>query len=369
MKLAVNTLLLSVAALLVLGMVMLYSASMTQSGAKLLKAQLVWCVLGFASAAVAATMDYRLLKKFVWPVFSGALVLLVLVFICGHGSHGARRWLVFHGFSFQPSELAKLALIIFLACYVEQYQRQMHTWEKGIIIPGAFIVLMLAPIFREPDRGTTILLACVGGAMLVLAGVRWKYILPPACAAAAALAWSLWHDPMRRARILAFLHPEESKDGVGYQVWQGILALGSGGWFGNGLGNSRQKLGFIPEHQTDFILPIIGEELGLIATLAVVVVFALLFASGIVISLRARDTFGQSLAAGISFLIALQAAINIGVITASLPNKGIALPFISYGGSNLMMMMTCVGILLSIARHGRADEPVTGESPSLQPAR
>jgi cell division protein FtsW len=167
---------------------------------------------------------------------------------------------------------------------------------------------------------------------------------------------------MRRERILAFLHPEKYKNGVGYQSWQAMIALGSGGWTGLGLGNGRQKLGFVPEHHTDFILSIIGEELGLVATLLVVLTFVIFVICGLYIAGRARDTFGLVLASGLTMLIGLQAAINIGVVTSALPNKGLPLPFISYGGSNLLAMLTCVGLLISVARHARveelADEPV-----------
>jgi cell division protein FtsW len=164
------------------------------------------------------------------------------------------------------------------------------------------------------------------------------------------LVVSILHDPMRLKRIFSWLDLEQNKDGVGYQAYQAMIALGSGGWDGLGLGNGRQKLGFVPEHHTDFIFSIIGEELGLVATLLVVVAFVVIALCGIYIALHTRDTFGTLLATGITLLISLQAAINIGVVTSALPNKGLPLPFISYGGSNLLAMLTCVGILLSVAR-------------------
>ncbi len=361
MKIAVTTLACCVAGLLALGMVMLYSSSMSQVGTHYLMMQLLWCVLGLGVCVAAASLDHHWLKKMTWPVFAVAVLLLVLVLLplphdLTKRINGARRWFTFQGVRFQPSELAKLALILALAWYGEYFQRQINTCKKGVVIPGLIIAAVLVPLFIEPDRGTTILLATVGGGMLVLAGVRWRYIMPPVAAATVALAWSLWHDPVRRERILAFLYPEKYKEGVGYQTWQAMLAFGSGGWLGEGLGDSRQKLGFIPEHHTDFILPVIGEELGLVATLAVVLVFAVIFFCGLYIAYRARDPFSHLLAAGISLLIALQACINIGVVTSSLPNKGIALPFISYGGSNLLAMLTGVGLLLGIARRSGASE-------------
>lgn len=358
MKAAVTTLSCCVAALLALGMVMLYSSSMTVAGAHYLKMQLLWCALGLGVCAAVASLQMRWLERAAWPLFGLSVLLVALVLVPGLGRriNGAQRWFDFHGVRFQPSELAKLGLILVLACYGARMQRHMHTFWRGVVVPGVLIGVPLGLIFIEPDRGTAILLAAVGGAMLLLAGARWRFILPPALGVVAALGWSLWHDPVRQERILAFLHPEAHREGAGYQVWQGVLALGSGGWFGTGLGNSRQKLGFVPERHTDFILPIIGEELGLVATLSVLAAFALIFYCGAYIAWRAQETFGFLLASGAALLIGLQACINIGVVTASLPNKGIPLPFISYGGSNLVVMLACVGLMLNVARHAPAEE-------------
>jgi len=358
MKKTITTLATCVAALMTLGLVMLYSAGTTARGSQLLGTQLMWCALGCVVCIGAAAVDYRVWRKWAWPVFIIAMLLLVLVLVpgIGHRINGARRWFSFGGVSFQPSELGKLALILVLAWYCERYQRQMHTWYRGIVIPGLLVALPLGLIFVEPDRGATILLAAVAGVMLLVAGVQWRYFLPPILVAAVGLAVSIWHDPMRLKRILSWLYLEENKDGVGYQAYQAMLALGSGGWLGLGLGNSRQKLGFVPEHHTDFIFPIIGEELGLVATLGVIGGFVGIVVCGVYIATHARDAFGTMLAAGVTFLIGLQAFINIAVVTSVLPNKGLALPFISYGGSNLVAMLGCVGLLLSVARQGREPE-------------
>jgi len=352
MKTAVTLLVFCVASLLALGMVMLYSAGMEKAGARYLMMQLVWCVMGVVICVTMVTVDYRLLRKFAWPIFIVAIVLLALVLIPHFGTKvkGARRWLAYGGFRFQASELGKLALIILLAWYGEHFQRQMHTWKKGIMIPGIFIAITLGLIFVEPDRGTTILMGAVSAAMLLIAGVRWKFIVPPALAALVALGVSLFNDPMRRHRIFSWLYLEENKQGTGYQAYQAMVALGAGGWNGLGLGNGRQKLGWVPEHHTDFILSVIGEELGLVATLLIIGAFVMIVICGLYIAVNAPDTFGMLLGCGISFLIGLQAFINIGVVTSALPNKGLPLPFISYGGSNLLMMLVCVGVLLSIAR-------------------
>lgn len=352
MKLATTLLAFCVASLLMLGMVMLYSSSMAQVGARYLLMQLAWAGLGLVGCAVMASVDYQQLKRFAWPIYGLAILLLMLVLIPGLGAkvNGARRWLDLGGVRFQSSEFAKVALVIALAAYASQHQRHMGEFKRGLLLPCAIIAGIVGLVFVEPDRGTSILLASVSGMVLIIAGVQIKYFLPPVVGAGAFLAWSLWNDPMRMKRIFSWIYLEENKDGVGYQAYQAMLALGSGGVNGVGLGSSRQKLGFLPEHHTDFLFPIIGEELGVFATLGVVALFLTLALCGLYIARHAREPFGFFLASGITFLIGLQSAINIGVVTSALPNKGLPLPFISYGGSSLLMMLTAVGMLLSVAR-------------------
>ncbi len=366
MKVAVTTLAFCVAALLALGLVMLYSSSMTQVGAHYLMLQLAWCALGFVLCVTATTLDYKWLKKAAWPIYALALALLAAVFAphpIGHASHGAHRW-VNLGITLQPSEFAKLALIIILAWYGDFSQRQMQTFKRGVVIPGALAALVMGLTFVEPDRGTTVLLAAVAGSMLLAAGARWRHLLIPATAGAAGMAVSLWHDPMRMNRILAWWHPEEHLNGAALQAHQAMIGLGTGGWLGVGLGNGMQKFDYLPEIRTDFIFAGIGEELGLVATLRVILAFALIAICGIYIALNARDTFGCLLALGVTLLISLQAAINIGVVTGALPNKGLPLPFISYGGSSLLVMLAGVGILFSVARRAPAREKVSRPAPA-----
>jgi cell division protein FtsW len=356
MKGAATTLFIAVLALLALGMVMLVSASTGQAQAKYLTMQPIWCALGLLVCGLAALGDYRWLKRFpwtTWALFASAVVLLVLVLVPGFGvrRNGATRWLSVAQFQFQPSELAKVALIILLAWYGERYGRFMNTFWRGLIVPALLAGVVLALVFTEPDVGTTLLIAAVTSLMLVIGGVRWSYFLPPVLLAAIAVTAFIWHDPMRSERVYSWLHVEETKLEKGLQAYQAMVALGSGGVAGKGLGDGRQKLGFVPEHHTDFIFSVIGEELGLIATLAVLTAFLAILICGIYISWNASDTFGMLLGSGITFLITMQAVINIGVVTGSLPNKGLSLPFISYGGSNLVIMLGCVGLLLNIARH------------------
>jgi cell division protein FtsW len=347
---SVTLLVFCVSALLALGLVMLYSAGMSGKGSEFLVRQLAWGALGLMACVIMASLDYAVLRQAAWPIYLAAVLLLVAVLVLGEPINGARRWLGYGGFRVQPSEFAKLGLILVLAWYCERNLRQMHTLWRGILLPAVLIGVVLGLVFVEPDRGTTILLAGVSAVLLIVAGVRWTHLAPPVVLGMGALTFLLVQDPMRLRRIMAWLHPEEHREGAGFQAYQGMIALGSGGLKGLGLGNGRQKLGFIPEHQTDFIFSVIGEELGLIATLGVVLAFCLIVFSGLRIALRARDAFGMLVGCGVTFLIGFQAFINIGVVTSVLPNKGISLPFISYGGSNLVLMLTSVGVLLSIAR-------------------
>jgi cell division protein FtsW len=353
MKVATTLLVFCVGALLSLGFVMLYSAGMMmKQGPHYLLMQLVWAGAGLILAAILAGLDYRWLKKISWPLLILSVILLALVLVFGAKMNGARRWFRLGVANFQPSELARLSLIITLAYYGDRYQRHMRSLGRGLVIPGLIMTVVLALIFIEPDRGATILTVMVGGTILVLAGVRFWFIAPPIACGAVALGYCLMNDPVRRRRILSWLDPENHKQDAGYQVWQSMVGIGSGGLDGLGLGNGRQKA-FVPERHTDFIFAIVGEELGLIATLATVLVFVVLIGCGLYIAYRARDVFGFLLASGVTFLIGLQAAINIGVVTGALPNKGLPLPFVSYGGSNLLLMLACVGILLSIARQAK----------------
>jgi cell division protein FtsW len=369
MKLATTILIFCVGALLSLGMVMLYSSSMMQVGADYLIKQSIWCLMGLIACVVAVSFDYRQLKKIALPLLCvSAFLLLVVLIPIPHFTfkvNGARRWMGLGSFRLQPSELAKVALIIFLAYYGEFYQRQMATFKRGVAIPIGILAVVLGLMVVEPDVGTTLLCALVSAILLLIAGLRWRYFLPPLVICLVGLGLFLAHDQMRSKRIYSWLHLEETKQSTGHQAYQAQLALGAGGWSGLGLGNGRQKAGFVPEHHTDFIYSIIGEELGFVGTLSVLLGFVAIVLCGMHIASRACDTFGMLLASGVTFMIGIQAFINIGVVTSALPNKGMPLPFISYGGSNLLIMLLSVGLLLSVARF--AVEPEREKSPRSNP--
>jgi len=371
------TLLFSVAALLAIGLLAVYSVGMTQTKlAGHFQKQLVWACVGVGTFTAAVMMPYELLRRRAFWLLGVALLLLVLVAIPGIGTihNAARRWLDFGRISFQPSEFAKVALILALALYAEKFFRQMRTLRHGFLFPALFILPVLALIAIEPDRGTAALLAVICGVMLLVAGVSWMYVLPAAVVGLAGAVIYGMNDAFVMKRLNAWWHLEYYKDDLAYQAWQAMLAFGQGGVFGLGLGNGLQKRGFVPENHTDFILSIIGEEMGLIGALTVVALFVLVVWSGFSIARHARDNFGMLSAVGLTSLIGIQAAINIGVVTSAFPCKGLALPFISYGGSSLMMMLGCIGLLYNIARHaqtadaGGQDRFNEDESPFSQPA-
>jgi cell division protein FtsW len=357
------TLLVITLLLLTVGVVMLFSTSAAYARERygdahyLLKRQLIWMTLAGAACVMAASVPYPRLRQLATPALAAALVLLVAVLIPGIGAKigGSRRWIPLPGLQVQPSEFAKLALVLWLAHWLAREKRRLDRFGRGFAVPVGVIGLTLALILAEPDFGCTALLGAVALAMLFVAGVRLRYLAPTVLAGAGGFVLLMLQNPERSRRLLAFMDLEKYKQGAGYQVWQAMLAFGSGGVSGLGLGNGRQKMFYLPEAHTDFIFPIMGEELGLIGSLAVLAAFAALVACGLRISLKAADPFGQYLGLGVVMLIALQALINIGVVTAWLPTKGLPLPFVSYGGSNLMVNMLCVGLLFSIHRHGLAD--------------
>ena len=363
MNKAAIALLMIMLVLLTVGVVMLFSTSALYAKDRygdqhyLLKRQLAWMLVGGVACITAGSVSYTRLRGVGTIVLIAAAVMLALVLVphIGLKVGGARRWLGLGPMRFQPSELGKLALVVWLAHWLAKEKRRLDKFGRGFAVPMGVVGILLLLVLAEPDFGSTALMASVSFAMMFVAGVRLRFLVPTILSGVVGFATLVMHNPTRAARLMAFMDLDKYKQGAGYQVWQAILAFGSGGFNGLGLGNSRQKMFYLPEAHTDFIFPIIGEELGLVGTLVILLAFALLLACAVIISLRASDLFGQYLGMGIAVLLAMQALINIGVVTAWLPTKGLPLPFISFGGSNLVLNMVAVGLLLSIFRHSATE--------------
>jgi len=323
----------------------------------LVKRQAMWLGIGLLVCVGGAMFDYRVWQK-TWPVlFVMAAVLLAACFVFPK-INGSHRWIRYGSISFQPSEVGKIAAIAFLAAWFHRYEEQSREFWKGIVFPLAIVGILMGLIAPEVDLGTTAIIGATAFIMLFVAGANLGYLLPLPVVGVAGILYVAIHIPERLKRLGAFLDLENHKEGGGYQQWNGLIALGSGGVDGLGLGNGRQKFMYLPEAHTDFIFPTIGEELGLVFTLLIVFCYVLMIICGIAIALNARERFGMLLGVGITAMLALQAAMNIGVTTAILPNKGIPLPFISYGGSNLLFCLLGIGILLNIYRHGGSEKVV-----------
>lgn len=358
-----TVLILIVLTLAVFGIVMLASTS----GLKALviyndpnyfvKRQGAWLVLGLVAAAITAKIDYHHWRFFAIPILILAVALLVLVFVPGIGVKigGSRRWLHLGFMSFQPSELGKFALILMLAWWLARQQRRVREFFRGAVMPAIFLGSIAGLIFIEPDFGTTLLCAVVGLAIMFVGGSRAIYLGVFAVTGLSLFSAAVMRDAVRMSRILAFLEPDKYAQTYSFQLINAIKAFIMGGTTGVGLGESMQKHYYLPEAHTDFIFAIIGEELGIGATLAVVLLFAALFFCGLRISFRAPDMFGRLMAFGIIMMITLQALINIGVVTGCLPTKGLPLPFISFGGSSLVLSLASIGVLLNIALHARGE--------------
>lgn len=357
MRTATTILAMSVAALLTLGAIMLNSAMMTEPKiADQFGKQLLFMAAGLVACGVLAITNYAWLKKWpVWVLYAGAIVALVAVFlpVVGSSQLGAARWIKFGGFSFQASEFAKGALILALAAFVDRHQRKMTSFKHGILFPCLIIGPVIGLVFLEPDVGTTLTLGAVVSIMLLVGGVRWAHALSIACVGFACVVGFISQDPVRLKRLDAYMNPENHEQGVGMQAKYALEALQTGGLWGVGLGDSKWKQRtYIPLHYSDFIYSVIGAELGLVGAMATLLLYLLVLFSGVYIAWHARDLFGMLVAAGLTFFIAMQAFIHMGVVMGVLPNKGFPLPFISHGGSNLLFNLVAVGLLISIARHG-----------------
>jgi cell division protein FtsW len=368
----------TVLALVAFGFVMLTSTSSftPQRGDAyyFAKRQAVWLGLGLVACAATAFVDYRHYRKWAWPLCLAAAISLIAVLFVGKRINGAVRWLEFGPIRVQPSEFAKYTLVIVLAFWLEQVQhapkgqpcpRRQHWWW-GVWAPLTITGGLAALICLEPDAGTAMLLGAVALLLMWVAGSssRWLAGLVGSGGAGvtaflgAILRCDMFQGSFHVQRIIHWWRGDDLH-GINHQQFMAMVAFGSGGPWGLGLGNSRQKIAYLPEAHTDFILPIIGEELGLIAVVAVVVAFCVLVVCGIMRVTRAPDLFGLLLGSGILAVVGLQAMINIAVVTNTVPNKGLPLPFISYGGSNLIMTLAAIGVLLNIFRQAQAQDAGT----------
>jgi cell division protein FtsW len=340
--------------LVAFGLVMVYSATSASATlangdpAYFLKRQAGYALLGVVLMVVASRLDYRLLRRFAPALVVTSLVLLLGVLVTGQAVNGARRWLNVGPIVFQPSELAKLALAVWAASYLTRKrppQSLSELWRPFGLLAGIFCALLLA----EPDLGTAITILLMLAGMLLVAGTPGRTLAAGLSIAGAVSLLAVWFEPYRRARLFSFIDPWHDAQGAGYQTVQAIIGLGSGGIFGRGLGQSIEKANFLPEAHTDMIFAIIGEELGLVGAAALIAAYCAFAYFGLRIALGCKDPFGKRLAAGLTVVVCGQAAINLAAVMGLAPLTGIPLPFVSYGGSSLVIALVSVGILLNIA--------------------
>jgi cell division protein FtsW len=358
--------------LVAFGLVMVYSATSASAAlangdpAYYLKRQGIYAALGLVLMAAASRLDFRILRRLAPALVVASLGLLLAVLVVGQSVNGARRWLTFGPAVFQPSELAKIALAVWAASYLTRRRppQNLHElWRPIGLLTAVFCALLLV----EPDLGTAIAIVAMLAAMLLVAGTPTRTLGVGLGIASALGLIAIWFEPYRRARLFSFLNPWQDAQGAGFQTVQAMIGLGSGGIFGVGLGQSVQKVNYLPEAHTDMIFAIIGEELGLVGAAAVIAAYCGFAYIGLKIALGCKDPFGKRLAAGLTVLVCGQAAINLAAVMGLAPLTGIPLPFVSYGGSSLVVALTSVGILLNIAGDAgakRASVPDRGRGDS-----
>jgi cell division protein FtsW len=359
-------LLFTVGFLLMLGLLMVYSASNVisheyfQDSYYFFKRQMLSCCMGLIAMTFTMFFDYRNYHRLAFPLIVLSGFLLMIVYIPGLGMEhgGGTRWVKIGGFSFQPVELAKLSIVIYIAQFMTRKIDYLRDFRRGLM-PSLFVLMIFFILIgRQPDFGSLILIGSVTFVMFFIGGIRVYQIAALLIAAGLLVYAGISSSPYRLKRWTAFLDPWKDPNGVGYHIIQSFYALGSGGIIGTGLGAGMQKLHYLPTPHNDFIFAVIGEELGFIGTLIIVLAFMAIVWRGIRISLSTSDRFGSLLAIGISSLIGIQAFINIGVVTGSLPTKGITLPFISFGGSSMLISLASVGILLNISSAKKAEKEI-----------
>jgi len=357
-RVSVDRWLFTVTMLLVfIGLVMVFSASAVMAKERFgsaygfLEKQFVWAVAGIIAMVIAMKIDYRRYKHpgVVFSLLSVTTLLLLAVFLLDR-SHNTHRWIRWSSFSFEPSELAKPALILFMAFFLETRTKAMADWKNTLLPAVAPTLVFLLLIVAQPDLGTAIACAGITAAILFVAGMQLRYFVFAFTASLLPLYFLLFHVSWRKDRILAFLNPYADPRGTGFHIIQSLIAVSTGGLTGLGLMEGKQKLFYLPEPHTDFIFAVTAEELGLVGAMFVCLMFAIFLWRGTRTALRTHDPFGRFLAVGITSMVILQAFINISVVLGLMPTKGIPLPFVSYGGSSLFITLACVGVLLNISK-------------------
>lgn len=345
--------------LVLIGLIMVYSSSAIVALKKFgdpyffLKKQVLWAFLGIIGMLIMIVFDYHVLRKFIYPILAIEFALLIMVLIpqFNHEVNGVRRWLNLGFFSFQPSETAKLTLILYISHLLAKKKEGIKDFTYGFFPPVLVVGIFLTLIILQPDFGTTLIIGCFVFLVFFVAGARLHHMLSVILFSLPFIFLSISNVEYQKRRIFAFLNPWGDPTGKGFQIIQSFLALGKGGLFGLGFGGSEQKLFYLPEPYTDFIFAIIGEELGFVGVLTIVILFVLLVWRGMRIAVKSRDLFGTYLATGITIMIGLQALVNICVVTGLLPTKGLTLPFLSYGGTSLFVNLIGIGILLNISQY------------------
>jgi cell division protein FtsW len=354
-----HVLLLVTLALVAFGLVMVYSATSAPAAlgggdpTRYLARQGVYALIGVTLLTLAARIDYHAWRKLAPPLLVASLVLCVVVLVLGEPINGARRWLTFGPAVFQPSELAKLALAVWAAAYLAR-KRVPQTLGDLAKPLGLVTCLFCGLILLQPDLGTAITIVVMLGSLLLVVGAPVRLLATTTVIAAAVSLLAIWIEPYRRARVLSFLNPWDDAQGAGFQSVQALIGLGSGGLFGKGLGQGVQKIFYLPEAHTDMIFAIVGEELGLIGSTLVIAAYGAFAYAGLHVALRCMDPFGKRLAAALTALVCGQAIVNLAAVLGLAPLTGIPLPFVSAGGSSLVVALTAVGILLNIASGGRS---------------
>jgi len=352
-----------VVTLMLIGLVMVYSNTAVSEGVSPVEnmfpaRQIAWVLLAVGAMAGFARVDYHRLARHARPLMLLALLGLAAVLVLGPKVNGARRWFRLGPLSLQASEFAKIAVVLYIASFAGRKREVLGSFGRGLAPPVLVLALTFGLILLEPDFGTASLVAVVGLTLLAVSGVRWRHVLPLVALCLPGLFLLVYASEYRWRRLIVFLDPWSDAQGAGYHIVQSLIALGSGGLRGVGPGRGLQKLGFLPEAETDFVFASFGQETGFVGCLLLLAVFVVLFYVGMRVTRAAPDMLGAVLALGITVLIGLQMFINVGVATSALPTKGISLPFVSFGGSSLVALSMGVGILLNVSRHCGREAPL-----------